>query len=448
MQLNLLSGFFNGDKRTNLLKKNIVASITIKFISIITSLLLVPLCLGYLNQQLYGLWLTLSSIILSMNYFDIGFTLGLKNKLTEALATNDYDKGKRYVSTTYYMMLLILIPLTTILCLIIPIIDWPALLNVDAIYKEQIIDVLYLLTIFMAFQMFFNVLGSIVTACQKTALSSLFFTLGQVLSLAIVWALKTYTQSSLLYLALGISISPVIVLVISSIILFKGSLKKIAPGIHFIETTKIKDLFGMGIKFFIIQMQIIVLYNSTNLIISHISGPDAVSQYQIAYKFLGVATMIFHLILTPVWPAFTDAYTLKDYRWMKNIYRKMLYIYIFVFFAVIMLTCLSSFVYRIWLKGEIVIPFEITLFTAIFVIINSWDAMQVAMINGVGAVKLQTVIVLIGLICHIPLALFIGSKIGTQGVILSMIIINCIYSIVFTIQINRIIRQSKNKIWY
>ena len=70
-----------GSKRTSLLKKNIAASILIKGISILSSLLLVPLTLDYVNKELYGIWLTLSSIVVWINFFDIGLTLGLKNRL-------------------------------------------------------------------------------------------------------------------------------------------------------------------------------------------------------------------------------------------------------------------------------------------------------------------------------------------------------------------------------
>ncbi|NBI98218.1 hypothetical protein D1645_25625, partial [Parabacteroides goldsteinii] len=63
MKLNINS-FFSGNNRSSLVKKNIAGSIVIKGISICTSLLLVPLTLDYINKELYGIWLTLSSIVL------------------------------------------------------------------------------------------------------------------------------------------------------------------------------------------------------------------------------------------------------------------------------------------------------------------------------------------------------------------------------------------------
>lgn len=45
-------------------------------LSIIISLLLVPVTLNYLNSYEYGVWLTLSSILVWINYFDIGLGNG------------------------------------------------------------------------------------------------------------------------------------------------------------------------------------------------------------------------------------------------------------------------------------------------------------------------------------------------------------------------------------
>ena len=82
-----------GSGRSVVVKKNIVGSLFVKGCSIVISLLIVPLTLGYVSSDLYGIWLTLSSIMMWLNFFDIGFTLGIKNKLALlALEKNDMNK--------------------------------------------------------------------------------------------------------------------------------------------------------------------------------------------------------------------------------------------------------------------------------------------------------------------------------------------------------------------
>lgn len=103
----MLSTFFQGNKRTVLLKKNVIASFVLNGGSILISFVLVPMTLGYLNEYEYGVWLTLNSILSWIYIFDIGLGNGLRNRLTEALARNDFKSAKIYVSTSFFCMSII-----------------------------------------------------------------------------------------------------------------------------------------------------------------------------------------------------------------------------------------------------------------------------------------------------------------------------------------------------
>lgn len=131
-------GFFrilSGDSRGDKVKRNIIESFLIKGVSIVVSLALVPITIGYVSPELYGVWLTLSSVMMWVQFLDIGFTQGLKNKLAEAVALGQIEKGKSLVSTTYFMMALIFVPLCVVLEFLIPIVNWTGLLNFSSAQK-------------------------------------------------------------------------------------------------------------------------------------------------------------------------------------------------------------------------------------------------------------------------------------------------------------------------
>lgn len=443
----ILSKITTGNTRSVAVKKNIIGSLIIKGCSIIVSLMLVPMTLGYVSSELYGIWLTLSSIMLWLNFFDVGFTLGLKNKLAEAVAKEDWKKGKSLVSTTYFMVALIFVPLCCILEAIVPHTDWASFLNVDPQYNEEIKKALYVLVGCFCLQMVVSVLSAVVAAFQKVALSSAFPVIGNILSLLIIYMLTKLCPPSLVALAFAISLTPIIVITIASIVLYQGKFKNVAPSIHSIETSNIKDLFSLGFKFFIIQIQVVILYQTTNILISNVSGPEDVTNYNISYKYLGIAMMIYTIILAPLWPAFTDAYTKKDFTWMKNIYRKMSILYIASALVLIIMVAISPIIYNLWVGDKVSVPFLMTTIVGLYMVIHSWDSLQVNMINGIGTIKLQTYIVALGLIVHIPLSLLLGKFMGALGVISSMIIINIVYATCFTLQIHKILNGNAKGIW-
>ena len=146
--LNKIVNLINsGDKRAITAKKNVIGALLVKGISIITQLLLVPITLDYVSSEVYGIWLTLSSVILWISFFDVGLSLGLKNKLAESIANNDVVRGKVYVSTTYFMMIAIFIPLCFLIEIIIPYIDWSLLLKINPKYTDDVIIAMRVITI-------------------------------------------------------------------------------------------------------------------------------------------------------------------------------------------------------------------------------------------------------------------------------------------------------------
>ena len=134
-----------GSQRTATVKKNIWGSFAIRGISILTSLMLVPMTIGYVSAEIYGVWLTISSILGWVSCMDIGVSHGLKNRLAESLALKDYEKGKSLVSTTYATMFTIFLPISIILIVASSKIDWCSILNVAQSNQETITRTMRLL---------------------------------------------------------------------------------------------------------------------------------------------------------------------------------------------------------------------------------------------------------------------------------------------------------------
>ena len=69
----------SGDIRSVKAKKNILLSFFNKIIAIVISFALVPITVNYLDQEQYGIWLTITSIVSWISFFDLGLGHGFKN---------------------------------------------------------------------------------------------------------------------------------------------------------------------------------------------------------------------------------------------------------------------------------------------------------------------------------------------------------------------------------
>ena len=447
MRIPFLDKYLKGEQRSVTVKKNILASFVIKGVSILISFLLVPATLGYVSAELYGVWMALSSVLLWVQFLDLGFSQGLKNKLAEALAFKDYEKGKALVSTTYAMVALIFVPVGIILEFIVPLVDWCDLLNVSSEYADEIERVMYVLVAFACIQMIVNVLTSVIAAFQKVAFASVFSVIGQILAFIIIIVLTKTTPPSLLGLALSYAATPVLVLIVASVILYNTRFKIVAPEFRKIDRSHIKELFDLGYKFFIINVQVVVLYYMTNILISHVSSPLQVTSYNLAYKYLNVAMMVYSLMTAPLWPAYTDAYAKKDYDWMKTTLSKMTKIMFMSIGICAVMVFVSPVIYNIWFGDKADVPFTMTLIVAIYTCTYCWMNLNGTVVVGMGTVSLQTIINIIGMVVHIPLSLFLGKHIGAYGVIVSMILINLFYAIFFKVQVTKVLSGKATGIW-
>ena len=263
-------------------KRNIIMSIGIKTVGVFVSLFIVPITLGYLSEEEYGIWLTLSSMLAWIGFFDIGLTNGLRNKLTEALAVKDNERAKIYLSTTLFLLVSLMFVLLVIFGLCCGFIDWQTVFNSKTISLETLGKVAFYTITFFCIQFALKVVTALFYATQCAAIADFLNMLGSLGALIVIWLLTLVTpKGNLLAIALTFSIVPVVVLMIAYIIVFGGKYRSISPSVKYIKFKYTKDLVGLGIKFFIVQAAALILFTTSNFIITQLFGPSEVTMYNI-----------------------------------------------------------------------------------------------------------------------------------------------------------------------
>lgn len=443
-----LNSFFNeGHSRTLLAKKNIATSFLIKGGSIIIGLLIVPMTINYINPTQYGIWLTLSSIISWFSFFDIGLGNGLKNKLAETNALGQNEKGQIFVSTTYAILTIISLTVFLLFFCINPFLNWESILNTSKFVGQSLNLVALTVVGFFCISFVIQLINTILTANHKPAKSSLISLIGSFFSLIIIFILTKYTEASLIKLVLVLAGIPLLVQIISTVWLFKTSLSSLSPKYKLIDFKYAKELLSVGGVFFIIQIGALVLFQTDNIVITQLFGPKEVTTFNIAYKLFSVIIMVFTIIITPFWSAFTDAYAKNDMNWIKEIISKMQKYWVLLIVFSICLLIISPFVFKLWLGNSVKIPYLLSIAMTFYVIAYAWQTIHVFLLNGIGKIRLQLYLVVISAIINIPLAIFLGHKIGLAGITFSNAILFIIMGIIFSTQCKKILNNEASGIW-
>lgn len=439
----------SGSMRTANLKKNVLASYFIKAISILLGLVRVPLLLTYLDSEKYGVWLTIASMVMWIQHFDLGLGHGLRNKFAEAWALGDKIRARGLVSTAYLSMSILMLFTTIVIVIISFFIDWNSLLNVYSISAIELRNTVIFSILMFTSRFVFQLISVLLKAIQKPAISDAFLPIESALSLIII-VILTYSpiQNSLFYASVALSITPVFVLMLATFYFFKKQLKEYAPSLDYYNIRYLKDIYSLGAKFFVTQMCGLVLFGSTNFVISNVINPSEVTVYNIARHYYEMPIIFFTMILTPFWSAITEAYVKDDFEWIRRSMSILMKIATLFSVGLIFMGVISNFAFHLWVGDRIVVPMQLTIAFVLYNISVLYMAPYNYFLNGVGKLNLGLWICVFKILLFFPTVIFFIRHCGVVGVLIGLFLINMLPNIIFDIlRYRKIINRTAVGIW-
>lgn len=435
--------------RTKNITKHVLISFFYKGGSIASSLLMVPLTIKFLDTENYGIWLTLNSFIAWFSFFDIGLGNGLRNKFAEAKAKGDLTLAKAYVSSAYFTI--------GCTCLLLMItffgfnffIDWTKAFNTSSGLGKQLSLLMPIVFSFFCLQLVLKLITTIYTADQHHSMQGKINFYTSISSLVAIYILINLADSSLLLFGIMFSSLPVVILICLNLFAFSGIYKEYKPSLTLWKKKYLKDIFGLGMSFFIIQIAGIVLFSTDNIIITQIYGPEQVVPFNIAFKYLSISNMVISIILTPYWSSITEAYVNNDYEWIKKSMSNLRKISFVAIFFIAMMIISSPLVYKVWIGSSVNIPFSLTFYMGVFFALTIFYSPYTYFINGTGKVKLQMYSILITAFINIPLSVFFAKNLemGVKGVIVATILCLIPHVVLCPLQYHKIINKNAHGIW-
>lgn len=436
------------DQRTSLLRKNILGSFLIKGWSAVVVLLMVPVTLKCLGEYKNGVWLTISSILMWIDYMDIGLGNGLRNKLAAHLAHGETERAHSLVSSTFAMLTYIMIPILAILLILVALLDTYGFLNVSP-GKVPDLDAVLIVTItFVCSTFIFKLIGNFYMGLQLPAVSNLLVAIGQTLALAGCYLVYLSGSHSLMHIALVNTAAPFLTYVLAYPVTFYYKYPQLRPQYKLVNLSEAKSVMTMGVKFFVMQISSVVLFLTSNILISKLFSPAMVTPYQIAYRYFSLMLVAFTVICMPFWNATTDAYERCDMAWIRSANKKMNVMTLLILISMVLMVAVSPWVYDIWIgdKAHVGIPMSIAMAAYIFILIYSMRYSY--FINGIGKLWLQLVFTVSAAILFIPMAYFTAR--WSHNIIWFMAVmclVNLPGLVVNRIQFQKLINGTAQGIW-
>lgn len=435
------------NSRNKMLRNNILFSGFLKIVGLLTSLVIVPITINYLNNEVYGIWMTITSILYWITTFDIGLGNGMRNYLAESLATNDTKLGKKYISTT--MLLLSLIALSMAIVLLYPLItiNFNSFFNTNAIAGNELRMAVVIAVGFTLMNFVLKNIGMIFVAMQKYAINDLLSISGNVIALIIIYILTKVTTGNLVLVVLAYTMTSCVAFLLAAIPLFWKH-PELKPSLRFFDKSLGKKIVGKGLGFFVIQISsCLVIFGAANFFITQSCGPAAVTTYNIAYKFFNLLVIAYTIILAPMWNAYTDAYVKGDMQWIKATFNKALKFWVLSICGGLGMLLICNLFYKLWIGNMVEVPLSVSASTLVYVCFFNLNNCATYLINGLNKIFVQIIISLAVTALYIISVLAIGGKLGVEGIVLSMAASYAVMSVVHLYQCRKLINGKADGIW-
>ena len=445
---NIKNRFSTLDKRSAIVIKNSMATALMKVAILLCSLIMVPITLNYLNAENYGIWMAMTSILYWFAFFDVGLGNGMRNYLSEAISRQDYIKARSYFSTAIFLLAIIAVLIGILSLIIIFQLDLNHIFNTHIMSNKSLAYIMVVAISFSLIQFVAKNVGMVYIAMQRYAINDFIVFIGQLISTIIVYIITKTTESHLIYIVMAITSIPALVFILASIPLLKQH-PQLKPSIKSIDFASAKKIIGKGLGFFIIQItSCLVIFGSANILISHYCGPEQVTVYNISYKLFNILIIIYTIIISPLWNAYTDASVKNDYAWIRKIFKKSIYLWAASLLLGLLMLLISGWFFKKWVGNSVDIPLGVSISILIYVCMFNFNNCVTYLINGLNKIKIQIITSILGTIIYlIAVCFFIKGTYGIYGISISMCVIYTLMSLVHLYQCNLLAKNKAHGIW-
>lgn len=420
-----------------------VSGIFSKGISLLVSIAIVPLTVRYLGPEGYGLWTTISSALAMFFIFDIGIANSLMNRISEAYAADDRSSAAAAFATALWMVIAISFVLGLIGWSLWPSLPWESLFHSRSPEFARLTSP----SVAAAFIVFLFALPAglsvrVLGGYQEAHAANIFAAIGNLLSLLAVIAV-IYMHGTLPLLVAGYAGAVPLAQVISMIWIAGFHKPWLKPWPSRFRRAMMKGIFHTGTQFFLIQIAGLIVFNSDNLVIAHYLSPAQVTPYNVTWRMMSYFTAVQVLFVPALWPAYSEAYTKRDYSWIRSAYDRNRWITIAVLAGgSVVLLLAGRHIIAIW-AGMDAVPSRLLLrLMCVWMFIFAITVNQSCLMGATSRMGRQPIYGFVAAVVNLGLSIIWVRRWGTVGVISATILSYLMFAVVpQAIQVRRILSE-------
>jgi ADP-heptose:LPS heptosyltransferase/O-antigen/teichoic acid export membrane protein len=409
------------------------ASIVAKGVSAVCQLAQVPVALGYLGAELFGLWMTLVSVLAMMAFADLGIGAGVQNEAASLVGKDRADEARKTCVNGLAVLGLVGVGLIVVLVACCAWLPWAGWIGIrDAVIATEARQGCLVLIILFCANLPLTALARLAYGLQLGWLANAWYAAINLLTLFAVIVASSWRMDFAGFVAIA-AVPPVVGHAAIGIHLLAKMRWRIAS-LPRPDTVGMMRLLRAGLPFTLPQLGALALSAMPPVLISAVLGPAAVTPWNMGQRLLGLFGQLQALLLAPLWPAFTEARSRGDSDWLRTSYRRS----IFLSGAVVALPQLlfvfwGGVVIDFWGRGAVSVEWSMAAALGFWAAVGSMSQPPAFLLNSFGRALGQGIyggLSVAIIIAFAPVVLRAGGSAGLAalaGAVFLLVNLRCVY---------------------
>jgi len=399
----------------------------------------VPLALGYLGRERFGLWMTAVAAAELLSFASLGLDKGLLNALAAADGSDDRLAARRLVSTAFALIGAIVVALLALLALIYPALPWARFLNVAS--SDEAGPVMAVLIVCALLALPAGLVDTVQSAYQEGFLNGLWKAAGRVLSLMAL-AAAIARGGSVAWVGLAVAGAPLLAALGNAIVLFGRRRPWLAPRLTDVRHDAARRLFGSGSLFFLTQLALTIAYYADNLIVAQLAGSDAVAAYAVTARLFDLPGMLLLLVGAALWPPLAEAIARGDTAWAERGLRRLVIASLaLAAVTALPLMLLGPTLLRWWVGGEVAPPYQLFIAFGLFWLISAVTQPIAVFLAAANALRLQLACAVLLAAGSPALKLLLAQRFGMAGIAWGRVAAEALLLLPYGLFLPRVLRR-------
>jgi O-antigen/teichoic acid export membrane protein len=390
-------------------------------LNILVQALSISLTVRYLGKERFGVWATISTIITWLSVANFGIGHGLTTRVSAFQAESDREAAYRSIFSAWAIVLFLALAALPVCLLAASLLPWPSILGVTGpLAAKEATPTVFVCVLLVLAALPLNTFGSVLLGYQRSDIVNATAVVSSTAGLALLFV-ATRLGWGMPALAATLMLPALAAAAVQAALASRLGFVRFAR--RYFSAHEARSMLRLGSKFLLLQLFGIMIFETGALIIAGKFGAAEVTPYGVTNRvamIVMIVMTIMAIVMTPLWPAYGDAFARGDTAWARRVFFKSVRVVVGIWVvAAVALAVAGKYLIR-WWAGPDAVPSDGLLWAMLLYTLAYGCGLVVAQpLNGSGHLNTQVLAAVVTAALNIPLAIFLAGRLGVWGVVMS-----------------------------